>query len=183
MQAGTAERSVSPQPQRVQLSTSLAASAMGSTSSTVAFGAFVFEPRSVSGADGTYVAFAAVKNNLFVKGGKTVYSLRSSDVCENVKSYAEEYFDINGIKPSVERQRLNIDVRPENFRGHRFYIDSAIDYLLVCVGNINAGIGYAVSVLATVIYPVNVYANTFAQIPSCAGGIFFSHKFNLQKFV
>ena len=46
--------SLSLRSQRVQLSTSLAASAMGSTSSTVAFGAFVFEPRSVSGADGTY---------------------------------------------------------------------------------------------------------------------------------
>lgn len=86
------------------------------------------------------VLFAAVKNDLLVKGAKTFYLLNSAAADAGFESYTEVITDSHLIEALIEGDGFDIDVGVDHFDTFASYSTRFIDYLLSHIAKVNADV-------------------------------------------
>lgn len=121
-------------------------------------------------AENAHTAFASVQDHALLYDGDPLKLLRSSLSETGLKADLHEKADGDGIEAAIERHGVDADIDPRNARPLYPNRAGALDHAVTEIGQINAHVFIAVSVLARVEDAVGLNADHFPPSSGAASG-------------
>ena len=139
----------------------------GNVSATVAgFGIAAEAARLLGGTENIHIAFASIEDHTLFRNNDPLNLLGASAANANLKHNLNIESHRNGIKTSIESDRINGNIAPKDLRALCAHSTSMLQKLISVVGEIHTGIFVAIPIPTSIQNSIGFNAN---GIPAGAG--------------